>query len=90
MGRIKERRIVRMSRLAKHGYEFSVKTCYEWVSLPVDPMPYLDMRAPGAAHAQYFIDLDELDIWLARRRRGGLLPESSTLRGSGFFRPIVG
>lgn len=64
-----QRRIVRMSRLAEHGYDFSVKTCYEWCALAIDPMPFLDMSKPGAKNTQYFVDLDQLDAWLARRER---------------------
>lgn len=67
----KKRRIVRMSKLAEHGYEFSAGTCYEWCAQTVDPMPHIDMSKPGTKHKQYFVDLDELDLWLERRKRGG-------------------
>lgn len=68
------RRIVRMTRLAEHGYDFSVKTCYEWCALPVDPMPFIDMSKPGATKTQYFVDLDQLDAWLARRAQHAQAP----------------
>lgn len=66
----KKRRIVRMSQLAEHGYDFSVKTCYGWCTQAVDPMPFIDMSQPGSKKTQYYVDLDELDAWLAKRRRG--------------------
>lgn len=74
MTAIKKRRIVRMSRLAEHGYDFSVKTCYEWCALAIDPMPFIDMSKPGAKNTQYFVDLDQLDAWLARREQHAAPP----------------
>lgn len=58
-----------MTRLPEHGYDFSVKTCYEWCARAVDPMPYIDMSKPGAKNKQYFVDLDQLDAWLQRREQ---------------------
>jgi hypothetical protein len=74
----KKRRIVPMTQLPDQGYGFSVKTCYEWCALRVDPMPFIDMSKPGAKHKRYFVDLDALDAWLARREQNTVQTSAPT------------